>query len=60
VLGDWDNPYLTFLPELEAAELRLFADIVETRIRLSGEKTCLLEYPVQKRIGGSANSGGIR
>ena len=29
VLGQWDDPYLTLNKEYEAAELRLFADIVE-------------------------------
>ena len=28
VLGDWEHPYLTLLPEMEANELRLFAGLV--------------------------------
>ena len=44
VLGDWDNPYLTLSPELEAAELRLFADIVEKGSSIGG-KACLLGIP---------------
>ena len=29
IMGDWDHPYVTMDPGFEAAELRLFADIVE-------------------------------
>jgi isoleucyl-tRNA synthetase len=29
VMGDWDHPYATLAPSYEAAELRLFADIVD-------------------------------
>src|SRR5262249_1238766 len=38
VLGDWENPYLTLKKEYEAAELRLFADIVEQGFVYRGKK----------------------
>src|SRR5450756_50619 len=38
VLGDWDNPYLTFTPQYEADELRLFADLVAKGFVYRGKK----------------------
>src|SRR5262245_11218177 len=38
ILGDWDNPYLTLDKNYEAAELRLFADIVEQGFVYRGKK----------------------
>ncbi len=39
VLGDWDNPYVTFEPEYEAAQLGAFADMVEKGFVYKGFKT---------------------
>ena len=45
VLGDWDNPYLTFNKEYEADELRLFADIVERGFVYRGKKPVYWSIP---------------
>ncbi len=45
VLGDWDNPYLTFNKEYEADELRLFADIVEKGFIYRGKKPVYWSIP---------------
>ncbi len=37
-VGDYDNPYLTMLPDYEAAELEVFADLVERGIVYRGLK----------------------
>jgi len=37
VLGDWDQPYLTFDKTFEADELRLFADLVEKGSSIAGK-----------------------
>jgi isoleucyl-tRNA synthetase len=50
VLGDWDNPYLTFLPELEAAELRLLADIVEKGFVYRGKKPVYWSIPCRTAL----------
>ena len=39
VLGDWDNPYVTYKPEYEAAQLGAFADMVEKGFVYKGFKT---------------------
>ncbi len=39
VLGDWDNPYITFMPAYEAAQLGAFADMVEKGLVYKGYKT---------------------
>tara|TARA_B100000749_G_scaffold280894_1_gene280508 strand:+ start:64653 stop:67421 length:2769 start_codon:yes stop_codon:yes gene_type:complete len=38
VLADWDNPYLTLLPEYEAEEVRVLAKILENGKLYRGEK----------------------
>jgi isoleucyl-tRNA synthetase len=38
VLGDWDDPYLTMLPQYEAEQLRAFADIIRKGHLVSGYK----------------------
>ncbi|MDR2957189.1 MAG: isoleucine--tRNA ligase [Coriobacteriales bacterium] len=38
VLGDWDNPYLTFLPAYEAANVRVFKSIYEQGAIYRGRK----------------------
>ena len=38
VFGDWENPYVTFLPEYEAAQLGAFADMVERGLVYKGHK----------------------
>ncbi len=35
VIGDWWNPYLTFAPEYEAAEIGVLRDLVRVRLHLS-------------------------
>jgi len=38
VLGDWDAPYVTFEPEYEAAQLGVFAEMVEKGLVYKGHK----------------------
>ncbi|HOG14031.1 MAG TPA: isoleucine--tRNA ligase [Synergistales bacterium] len=38
VLGDWENPYITFKPEYEAAQIGVFADMVEKGLVYKGRK----------------------
>lgn len=38
VLGDWHNPYITFKPEYEAAQVGVFADMVEKGFVYKGRK----------------------
>lgn len=38
VLGDWQNPYITFRPEYEAAQIGAFADMVEKGLVYKGHK----------------------
>lgn len=38
VLGDWENPYITFRPEYEAAQVGVFADMVEKGLVYKGRK----------------------
>lgn len=38
VLGEWDNPYVTLKPEYEAAQTRVFADMVEKGLIFKGLK----------------------
>lgn len=32
VLGDWDNPYITFTPEYEATQIRVFKELVRKNL----------------------------
>jgi isoleucyl-tRNA synthetase len=50
VLGDWDNPYLTFLPQYEADELRLFADLVEQGFVYRGKKPVYWSIPCRTAL----------
>ncbi len=50
VLGDWDNPYLTFNKEYEAEELRLFADIVEKGFVYRGKKPIYWSIPARTAL----------
>jgi isoleucyl-tRNA synthetase len=50
VLGDWDNPYLTFDKEYEADELRLFADIVEKGFVYRGKKPVYWSIPCRTAL----------
>jgi isoleucyl-tRNA synthetase len=50
VLGDWDNPYLTFDKEYEAEELRLFADIVEQGFVYRGKKPVYWSIPCRTAL----------
>ncbi|MGA2684160.1 MAG: isoleucine--tRNA ligase [Verrucomicrobiota bacterium] len=50
VLGDWNNPYLTFNQEYEADELRLFADIVEKGLVYRGKKPVYWSIPCRTAL----------
>jgi len=50
VLGDWENPYLTFAKEYEAEELRLFADIVEQGFVYRGKKPVYWSIPCRTAL----------
>ena len=50
VLGDWDNPYLTFKKEYEAEELRLFARIVEQGFVYRGKKPVYWSIPCRTAL----------
>jgi isoleucyl-tRNA synthetase len=50
VLGDWENPYLTLSPSYEAAELRLFADIVDQGLVFRGKKPVYWSIPYKTAL----------
>jgi isoleucyl-tRNA synthetase len=50
VFGDWANPYLTLAKEYEAAELRLFADIVEQGFVYRGKKPVYWSIPCRTAL----------
>ena len=50
ILGDWDNPYLTFNKGYEADELRLFADIVEQGFVYRGKKPVYWSIPCRTAL----------
>ena len=50
VLGDWDRPYLTLDPGYEAAELRLFADLVEKGFVYRGKKPVYWSVPFRTAL----------
>jgi len=50
VLGDWDQPYLTLDKEYEAAELRLFADLVERGFVYRGKKPVYWSIPCRTAL----------
>jgi isoleucyl-tRNA synthetase len=50
VLGDWENPYLTLNREYEAAELRLFADLVEQGFVYRGKKPVYWSIPCRTAL----------
>src|SRR5438552_13079157 len=50
VLGDWENPYLTLNKDYEAAELRLFADIVEKGFVYRGKKPVYWSIPCRTAL----------
>src|SRR5436309_6422937 len=50
VLGAWDHPYLTLNKEYEAAELRLFADIVEKGFVYRGKKPVYWSIPARTAL----------
>ena len=39
VLGDWDNPYLTLVPEFEAAQIRIFGEMAKRGVIYRGFKS---------------------
>lgn len=45
VLGEWDKPYLTLNKEYEAAELRLFADLIDQGFVYRGKKPVYWSIP---------------
>jgi isoleucyl-tRNA synthetase len=50
VLGDWSNPYLTLNKEYEAAELCLFASIVEQGFVYRGKKPVYWSIPCRTAL----------
>lgn len=50
VLGEWDKPYLTLDKTYEAAELRLFADIVEKGFVYRGKKPVYWSIPARTAL----------
>ena len=50
VLGDWDNPYLTMNRDYEAAELRLFARVVERGFVYRGKKPVYWSIPCRTAL----------
>jgi isoleucyl-tRNA synthetase len=50
VFGDWERPYLTLNKEYEAAELRLFADIVEKGFVYRGKKPVYWSIPCRTAL----------
>lgn len=50
ILGDWENPYLTLDRAYEAAELRLFADIVEQGFVYRGKKPVYWSIPCRTAL----------
>jgi isoleucyl-tRNA synthetase len=50
VLGDWDNPYLTLDKKYEAAELRLFADVVDKGFVYRGKKPVYWSIPCRTAL----------
>ncbi|MBI1177959.1 isoleucine--tRNA ligase [bacterium] len=50
VLGEWDKPYLTLDKAYEAAELRLFADIVEKGFVYRGKKPVYWSIPARTAL----------
>ena len=50
VLGEWENPYLTFTPQYEADELRLFADLVEKGFVYRGKKPVYWSIPCRTAL----------
>ena len=50
ILGDWEHPYLTLLPESEATELRLFAKIVEKNFVYRGKKPVYWSIPCRTAL----------
>jgi isoleucyl-tRNA synthetase len=49
-LGDWASPYLTSNPSYEAAELRLFADLVEQGLVFRGKKPVYWSIPYRTAL----------
>lgn len=50
ILGTWDHPYLTLDKEYEAAELELFADIVEQGFVYRGKKPVYWSIPCRTAL----------
>jgi isoleucyl-tRNA synthetase len=50
VLGDWDHPYLTLDPAYEAAELGMFADIVDKGFVYRGKKPVYWSIPCRTAL----------
>ncbi len=45
--GEWDNPYLTYKPEFEAAQVRVLKDMVEKGLIYKGQETDSLAEAVE-------------
>ncbi len=50
VLGEWDKPYLTLDKSYEAAELRLFADLIDQGFVYRGKKPVYWSIPCQTAL----------
>ncbi len=50
VLGDWEHPYLTLDPAYEAAELGMFADIVDKGFVYRGKKPVYWSIPCRTAL----------
>ena len=50
ILGDWENPYVTLDPRLEADELRLLADLVERGFVYRGKKPVYWSIPCRTAL----------
>ena len=50
VLGCWDKPYLTLNKEYEAAELRMFADLIDQGYVYRGKKPVYWSIPCQTAL----------
>ncbi|USS90901.1 isoleucine--tRNA ligase [Fructilactobacillus carniphilus] len=50
VQGDWDNPYLTLLPEYEAAEVRVFGKMAEQGLIYKGLKPVIWSWSSESAL----------
>lgn len=48
--GDWDNPYLTLMPEFEAAEVRVFGKMAEKGLIYKGLKPVIWSWSSESAL----------